>query len=97
MILGACKWLSRRFGCQGVGFEAIFGANGVALRQYLVPFWWIGGVGVLVELVEWLSDGVMEWWSDGVRDFQHARPLRGSADMIPARGPQTMFQAFYGY
>ena len=52
MILGACKWLSRRFGCQRGGFEAIFGAKGAALRQYLVPFWCIGGVGVLVELVE---------------------------------------------
>ena len=68
MNLGACKWLSRQFWCQQGGFEAIFGAKGVALRQYLVPFWCIGGVGVLVELVEWWSDGVMEWWSDGVME-----------------------------
>ena len=38
----------------------MFGAKEVALRQYLVPFWCIGGVGVLVELLEWWSDGVME-------------------------------------
>ena len=53
MNLGACKWLSRQVCCQQGGFEAIFGAKGVALRQYLVPFWCIGGVGGVGVLVHW--------------------------------------------
>ena len=79
MTLGACNWLSRRFWCQLVDFEANFDAKEIALKQYLVPFRCNGGVNVWITLMCWCI-----WCVGGVdyiRYFQHARPLRGSADM----------------
>ena len=58
MNLGACKWLSRQVWCQQEGFEAILGAKGVDLREYLVPFLCIAGVGVLVYWWSWCVGGV---------------------------------------
>ena len=72
----------------------MFGAKGVALRQYLVPFWWIGGVGGIGVLVHWcigVSVELVCWCIGDMGDLQHARPLRGSADMKPMKRSENSF------